>query len=300
MKLLLGVCAALIFAQVAVAADNDDDDRRASTTNSVLATDGVHYGLFDLLDHRSAYSKDAFPEPFIVNDMALEDTEFEFNWGHSHGRGRHSDTESVEFQKGIGLLTLEVELPYQQFVTPHSRVDGAGPMELGLRYPLLQYVSPHQMFDNTFGVAFESEIPIQLRVDPNAEVEPELFWCLRLGRRLTAQTVLGYDMTLGPGDNGGERADDLSTSLAYDIHHSELPIPYVQEFYPMVEFSDELGLNKDERGQHNFQGAAGFRAKFIPIGEMTSSFGVAYVFPLDEAARKEVHSGFILSVIFDF
>lgn len=283
----------LALAQAVMAADPDDQ----AETN--VPSTG-RYGLFNGLDHRSAYTQDVFPEPFIVDDMALEDTEFEFDWGHSQGRGSRSDTGSVEFQKGIGLLTFEAEIPFQHLVTPDSRVQGVGPMELGLRYPLLQYVSPHQAFDNTFGFGMESEIPLQLRVDPNTELEPLLFWCLSLGRHFTAQTVLGKDFTLGPGDNGGERDYEMGTSLAYGFSHEELPIPCVQDFYPMFEVSDELGLNKDEQGQHDFQGAAGFRVKFTSIGEMSPSFGAAYVFPLDEAARDRFHWGFIVSVILDF
>ena len=48
-------------------------------TNSLVAPDS-HFGLFNWLDHRSAYYRDFFPQPLLVEDTGLEeDGELSFN-----------------------------------------------------------------------------------------------------------------------------------------------------------------------------------------------------------------------------
>jgi hypothetical protein len=47
-------------------------------------------------------------------------------------------------------------------------------------------------------------------------------------------------------------------------------------------------------------GSAGFRAIFKPVGEIQPSLGLAYVFPVDQGAREEVHWGIAASVVFEF
>ncbi|MBV8351584.1 MAG: hypothetical protein JOZ21_04850, partial [Verrucomicrobia bacterium] len=44
---------------------------------------GARYGLFDWLDHRSAYGEGVFPEPFLVDDSDLETNELRFDWIHT-------------------------------------------------------------------------------------------------------------------------------------------------------------------------------------------------------------------------
>jgi hypothetical protein len=276
---------------------------RAADADDVASTNAPptgHYGLFDLLDHRSAYTQEVFPEPFIVEDTALEDNELQLTWGHSKGRDRQMDTGTVELQKGIGLLTLEADLPYQDASHRGQTVRGFGPLGLGARYPLYQYVSPNRTVDLTFGPALEAAIPVQVRVDPNTELEPEVFNTLRLGNHFTMQTTFGYEALLGPGDNSGERSYNFGTSMGYQITHGDLALPGVVALYPIVELANELGLNKDERGKNNFEGAIGARVKFKTLGEVQPNVGFAYVEPLDSVAHSQFHWGFVLDMIFDF
>ena len=88
--------------------------------------------------------------------------------------------------------------------------------------------------------------------------------------------------------------------MADEIPRRQLPLPGVETFYPMFEMSNELGLNKDEEGKNDLQGAAGFRIKFKSLDELQPNFGAAYVFPLNSVARDELHWGFIVSLIFEF
>jgi hypothetical protein len=293
---------ALFAIAVVHAAGADPDDQpppSATATNSADATD-PRYGLFNGLDHRSMYTHEVFPEPFLVDDMAWEDNELEFTWLHTKGSGQQNDIGTVEFQKGTGLLTLEVQVPYERIASSYQTAEGVGNIDLGARYPLYQFVSSDHLVDATFGVALEGGIPVHFAVSRNAELEPQIFNCLKWGNHFTVQTVLGYSTLLGGGDDGGTQTFEYGFSFAYAIAHRELPLPGVQQFIPMFEIAAERGLNKDEGGQDSVLGDIGFRANFKPIGEMQPGLGLAYVFPIDSEARAELHWGFVVSLIFDF
>jgi hypothetical protein len=298
---VVGALSAIIFAHAAAGADADDQAPpiSAGATNSAGAP-GARYGLFDWLDHRSAYTREVFPEPFLVNDMALEDNELEFNWMHTKGSGQQSDTGSVEFQKGIGLLTVEAEVPYERNAAPDQTAHGIGNIELSARYPLYQFVSADRFVDATFGAAMEGGIPADSTVSRNAELEPQIFNDLKLGEHFTVQSVLGWSTLLGGGDDGGLQTFEYGLSFAYAIPHRELPLPGVQQFIPMCELAGETGLNKDESGQNSLEGDIGFRVNFKPVGEVQPGLGLGWIFPIDNGARQELHWGFITSLILEF
>ena len=281
------------LAPMAIAADADDQPLNTITNG--------RYGLFNWLDHRSAYTQEVFPEPFLIDDIALEDNELELDWSHLKGRGKQTDIGSVEYQKGFGLLTVEAEMSYQGIVsTAHGTIEGLGPLELGARYPLAQYVSAHRMFDITVGPGLESEIPLQLRVSRNASLEPLGFAALRLAQRFTAEVSAGYEVLFGSGGDGGERSYEFGLSCAYAIPLQQWHLPAVEQVLPMIELSNELGLNKDEEGKNDFEGDAGFRVQLKRMGEMQANLGCVFVLPLDTVARDELHWGVIASLILDF
>ena len=296
---LLGVLSAITLVHAAAGADDQAPPIPASATNSTGAPD-TRYGLFNWLDHRSAYAQEVFPEPFLVDDMALEDNELEFTWLHTKGSGQQSDIGSVEIQKGFGLLTLQAEVPYERNVSPDQTAHGIGNIELGARYPLYQFVSADRFVDATFGAAMAGGIPADSTVSRNAEWVPQIFNDLRLGDHFTVQSVLGWSTLFGGGEDGGLRTFEYGFSFAYALPHRELPLPGVQQFIPMFELVGETELNKEDPGQNSLLGDIGFRAKFNPIGEAQPGLGLGWVFPVDSGARAELHWGFIVSLIFEF
>jgi hypothetical protein len=288
----LGLSLSLVLVHLAAAADPDDVP---SGTNST-----PRYGLFDWLDHRSQYTQEVFPEPFLVNDMAQEDTEIEFNYLHTKARGAQTDTASAEVQQGFGLLTFEAEVPYEWKSGPSQTVEGIAPIELGARYPLFQFVSDHRLVDATFGLALEGGIPVHLALGRDAEFTPEIFNALALGKHFTLTTVLGYDMLFGGKDeNDGERSFDYGLSAGYSFLCGG-SVPAVQQLIPMFEVVGERGLNREEAGQNNVLCDAGFRIKFKRIGELHPNVGLAYIFPIDKLARAELHQGVYASLILEF
>jgi hypothetical protein len=65
---------------------------------------GTRYGLFNWLDHRSAYGEGVFPEPFLVDDSDLEVNEARLDWLHTRANDQHSDLVTGEVEKGFGPL----------------------------------------------------------------------------------------------------------------------------------------------------------------------------------------------------
>src|SRR3954454_17947427 len=71
------------------------------------------YGLFNLLDHRSVYGSYWFPEPLQAPEMDVDD-ELRIDWLHTENRGAVVDEVKAEIEKSFGLLTLELEVPYER------------------------------------------------------------------------------------------------------------------------------------------------------------------------------------------
>ncbi len=287
----------VLFIQAVAMADNDDGP--LTTTNSP-ATAGPHYGLLNWLDPRSAYNQEFSPQPLLVDDTGLEDGEVEFSYLHTKANDQHSDTVTAEVQKSIGLLTFELGVPYERTADADDSAKGIGNINVEARYPLYQFVSAGGFFDTTLGAAMEAGIPVNSAMSKNAELEPEVFNDLRVGKHFSVQTVLGYDTLFGSGDEGGLQSFEYGLAFGYTIPHRELPLPGVQQLTPLFELTGETGLNKDESGQNSLLGSAGFRLDLKPIGELQPSLGLGYVFPIDSGGREEVHWGIATSLVLEF
>jgi len=277
----------------------DDDDRPLATTNSPAST-SPHYGFLNWIDPRSAYNQEFFPQPLLVDDTSLEDGEIEFSYLHTKANDQHSDIGTAEVQKSFGFLTFELGVPYEREADADDSSKGVGNISLGARYPIYQVVTAKGFIDSTLGVAMEVGIPVNTAVSKNAELDPEIFDDLKLGKHFSVQTVLGYDTAFGGGDEGGLQSFEYGLAFGYMIPHQAMQLPGIRQFTPLFEFSGETGLNKDESGQNSLLGSIGFRMDFKPIGGVQPSCGLGYVFPIDSGAREEVHWGIATSLVFEF
>jgi hypothetical protein len=260
----------------------------------------TRYGLFGWLDKRSQYGQGAFPEPFIIDDSDLEVNEARLDWQHTKISNQHSETVTAEIEKGFGPLTLEIEVPYEYNFIDGQRSEGFGNIDLGARVPIYQYVSADGVIDSTFGVAFEGGIPTNSSVSKNTELVPKVFNDLRLGDHFTLQTIVGYSMLLGPGDDGGVQNLEYGFVFGYTIQHKELPLPGVLQLIPVFELSGETGLNKGARGDTALVGNIGVRANLKTIGSIQPRLGVSYLFPIDRGAREDLHWGIVTSLVFEY
>jgi hypothetical protein len=270
-----------------------------ANTNSPASLE-PHYGFLNWIDPRSAYNQEFFPQPLLVDNTGLEDGEVELNYLHTRDNDQHSDTVTAEVEKSVGLLTLEVDVPYEREADSDDSSQGIGNIDLEARYPLYQFVSANRFFDNTFGAAMEVGIPVNSPVSKNTELEPEIFNDLKLGNHFTLQTLLGYDALFGGGDEGGQQSFEYGFAFGYALPHRDLPLPGVQQLTPLFELSGETGLNQGESGQNSLLGSAGFRLDLKPIGELQPTLGLSYVFPMDSVAREEVHWGIAVSLELEF
>jgi hypothetical protein len=270
------------------------------STSSASTAQSTRYGLFGWLDHRSEYGQGIFPEPFLVDDSDLETNEARLDWLHTHRNDQHSDQVTAEVEKGFGLLTLELEIPFERDVDAGSITQGVANIDLGARYPLYQYVSGNGAVDTTFGIAFEAGVPTNSSVSQNAEFVPKIFNDLKIGNHFTLQSVLGYSVLAGPGKDGGLRTFEYGFVFGYTFQHDELPVPGVQQFIPVAELSGETALNHEDRGESNLTADVGFRANLKTIGRIQPRLGVAFVFPLNETGRNDIHWGVVTSLVFEY
>ncbi len=247
-----------------------------------------------------AYNQEFFPEPLLVDDTGLEDGEVEFGYLHTKVNDQHSDTFTAGVQKSFGLLTVELNIPYEREADSDDSSQGVGNINLEARYPLYQFVSTKGFFDTTLGVAMEAGIPVNTVASKNGELDPEIFNDLKLGKHSSIQTVLGYDTLLGGGHEGGLQSFEYGFVFGYTMQQGELQLPGVRQFTPLFELTGETGLNKGEAGQNSLLGSAGFRLDLKSLGEMHPSIGLGYVFPVDSGARKEVHWGIVASLVLEF
>ncbi len=257
------------------------------------------YGLFSFLDHRSEYGQGVFPEPFLVDDSDLEPNEVRFDWLHTEANASRSDTGKAEIEKGFGLMTLELEVPYERDREGGATTQGFDNIDLGARHPFYQFVSANGFVDATFGAGIEVGIPTGSALSKNAELVPKIFNDLKVGN-FTVQTILGYSRLFGPGDSGGLQTFEYGFVFGYTISHNQLPLPQVLEVIPFLELVGETELNKDNPGHNSLLGNAGLRFNLKAVGRVQPRPGIGFVFPIDSGARVDIHWGVITSLVFQF
>jgi len=276
---------------------------RAALTNDqsgpVTSETDTRHGRFNWLDSRSDYGQGVFPEPFLVDDSDLEPNEARVDWLHSASNRSRTDVAKAELEKGFGLMTLELEVPYERDVSGGEVSEGLANLDLGARYPLYQFVSRGGLVDATFGAAVELGIPTGSAISKNTELVPKLFNDLKVGE-FTAQSILGYSALFGPGPDGGLRTFEYGFVFGYTIPRSKLPLPDVLEAIPFLELLGETELNRDNPGHNSLLGNAGFRFNLKAIGRVQPRPGIGFVFPIDNGARENTHWGIITSLVFQF
>lgn len=288
-SLFAGAALSLLAASAALAGVQETTTESANT----------RYGLFDALDHRSVYGKGLFPEPFTVDETDLE-SEIRFDWSRVALGSSHTDMFKIELEKSIGVATFEIEVPYIRAVAPGERVDGVDNIDLGVRLPVFQYVTQDQNFDFTVGVGFEWGIAPEDAISRNGELVPKIFFDTMLFKHFSVQAIAGVSFITGPGEEGGEQSFEYGAIIGYNIEHKVLPIPGVESIVPMFEISGEVGLNHDIAGEQNVSGFVGARLNLNAIGPIQPRFGAGYLFPINDIAREDFHSGVYTSFVFEF
>jgi hypothetical protein len=295
---VLALCFLFQQPKLALAGSGGNESAGNESTTEVP---GTRYGLFDLLDSRSQYGQGIFPEPFLVDDSDYEINEARLDLLHTKIGSQHSDLVRAEIEKGFfGVLTLELELPYEADLTNGQRQQGFNNINLGARIPVYQYVSDNDFVDSTFGVAFEAGIPTNSTLSKNGELVPKVFNDLRLGEHFTLQSILGYSTLVGPGEDGGLQTFEYGFVFGYTIQHEQLPIPNVLQVIPVFELLGETELNHRQKGVTSLEGDAAVRVDLKTIAGVQPRLGIGYVFPIDNNARRDLHWGIVTSLVFEY
>jgi hypothetical protein len=276
------------------------DEPMASAASAADSSSGLRYGLFDWLDHRSFSNQGNFPEPFLVDDSGLEVNEARLDWLHTGANGRHSDIASAEVEKGFGLTTLELKVPFERDASSGQISQGVGNIEVGARLPFYQFVSTTGFFDTTLGAAMEVGIPVNSAVSRNTELVPKIFNDLSVGEHFTLQSLFGYSTLFGGGVDGGLQAFEYGFVFGCGIPHRQLPLPGVQQLIPMFELIGETQMNHDDPGRNSVLGNAAFRVNLDTLGRVQPRLGLGFVFPVDNHARTDVHWGIFTSLVFEY
>jgi hypothetical protein len=263
----------------------------------------TRYGLFYWLDNRSSYGQGVYPEPFLVDDSDLEVNELRLDWLHTQASTHErNDMVTAEVEKGFGLLTLEIEVPYEvdNDTAANKTTDGFDNINLGARYPVYQFVSDGGLVDSTFGAALEVGIPTHSLLSKNTEVVPKIFDDLRLGTHFTLQSIAGLSMLYGSDEHNGLKTFEYGFVFGYTIPRKELQLPGVLQLIPVFELLGETEMNHSDSGHNSLTGNAGFRVNLKTIGSVQPRLGAGYVFPIDNGAREDMHCGVITSLVFEY
>lgn len=281
----------------------DDDDHVPASAPAEAESQPAQFGLFGLLDRRSKYYGDFFPEPLRVEDTTL-DNEFRFDWQHNEGKEGSSNQFIAEVQKSAGIVTFEIQAPYlanrasSDDATGRQDVGDFGNIELGARVPVYQVVSG--AFDNSAGVNFEVGVPINSRLSKNTEITPGIFDDLRIGDHFSMQSLFSFSSLLGSEPEEGRESFEYGLAFGYAIEDEQFALPHVEQIVPLFELVGETGLSGHESGHDALTATVGARVELKPIWGLQPKIGVGYIFPIDQGGRQELRWGIISGVVFEF
>ncbi len=261
-----------------------------------------------LLDHHSIYGKYWFPEP-LLNPEVDVDREIRLDYLHTERRGLQSNALKAEVEYAVGLLTLEIELPYsndRQAVRDdatgrvmHERSEGLGNVEFAARHPIYQYVSPDRQFDYSLVAALELSVPTKTRLSHDTEIVPQLSQAVRIGEHFSVQTNLGLSFLIGP-QEGGTQTLEYGATFGYSIDREQFNIPGTTRLTPLFELRGERGMNRGANGHNMLNGVAGVRIDLHSWGLVQPRLGIGYVFPIDSGARDDLRWGIVTSIVFEY
>jgi hypothetical protein len=270
-----------------------DEDRDESTQPA-----GRYF--FGLLDSRSSFGKDFFPDPFLGPDFDAE-TQLEIDYLHAEKANIQADEVDAGFQWNVaGQLTVSADFGWDR----ESAGDAGDPsgfenVDLGVYHPLFQYVSNDDFFDYTAVGRLDAGIPTRTAVSgKDLQLSPYLGQLLRIGRHFSVQAWTGAQFTLAPGPSNDD-AFAYGTLLGWRVGHNELPLPLIDSVTPLLELDGSRPFVAAD-GQDALSGIAGANFNFKSIGEAQPALNIGWQFPIDQGARSQFRWGVIAEFFLQF
>jgi hypothetical protein len=300
--------ALLLITRPMVAAEllDDDDDKPPSAATTANQNAGRYF--FGLLDHRSSYGKDFFPDPFLGPEFDAE-KQLDFDYLHAEKKGIRDDEIDAGFQWNIiGQLTISGEFgwdsEHQQNLhggAEGENLDGGSEsglenVDLAVYHPIFQYVSGNGQFDYSAVVRLDVGIPT--RGSPSSQdvlLTPYIGQLLRLGDHVSIEGWAGTQITIAP-----HPADEFiyGASFGYTLFHNQFPVPGTEKFVPMFELDGQKPMSGVAR--ESLFGVAGFEVAFKSIGEAQPQIEIGYEFPIDQGAREQTRWGIVVQMFLEF
>jgi len=286
--------------------DDDDDNPKPAGLPTSNPTSGRYF--FGLLDNRSSYGKDFFPDPFIGPEFDSEQ-QVELDYLHGAKAGAREDEVDAGIQWNVvGQLTLAGEFGRDSQHEPGigngpegdlaEREDGTGfeNADLAAYHPIFQYVSADGQFDYTAVVRFDVGIPTRTRVSgKDVQLTPYLGQLLRVGDHVSIEAWTGSQFTIAP-----RQTDQFvyGASVGYRISHEQLPLPLTEQVTPLFELDGQTPWSGN--GQDALFGVTGLNIQFKSLGKMQPGVELGYQFPIDQGAREQLHWGVVTEFLLEF
>jgi hypothetical protein len=290
--------------------DDDDDKPKSGTLPTTDASSGRYF--FGLLDHRSSYGKDFFPDPFLGPEFDIE-KQLEFDYGHGEKRGYRNDEIDAGFQWNVvGQLMVAGDFGWSNQhdsgsvgdsggddgggSATNSNGSGVDDVTLAVYHPVFQYVSEDGSFDYTAAARLDVDIPTHTPVSgTDVLLTPYLGQLIRLGDHVSVETWTGSQFTIAPHQTtqfiyGG--------SLGYALPHSQLPLPFTESTTPLIELDGQTAFSG--AGQDSLFGVAGFAWEMKVSGDVQPAIEIGYQFPLDQGAGDQLDWAIVASFFLQF
>ena len=287
--------------------DDDDGDLPAPSGQPTTPEPSGRYG-FGLLDRRSSYGRDFFPDPFIGPEFDRE-SQLEFGYAHGEGPTRQENDADAQLEWNfVEQFTLSLEAGYDSEHGLSARVGGESDdlepanargfenVDVALFHPIFEAVSRGRMLDYTAALRLDVGIPTHTTVSgTDVQLTPYLGQLLRLGEHVSVEAWTGPQFTLAP-----RRTNQFlyGTSLGYRLVRRQLALPLTQSVTPLFELDGQQPFS--HHGTAALFGVVGFNWQFVAFGEFRPRVGVGYQFPVDRGARDQLRWGIITRVFLDF
>jgi hypothetical protein len=287
--------------------DDDDDDAKQKPANSPATNPTSTRYFLGLLDNRSSYGKDFFPDPFLGPEFdAEQQVELDDLHGEKSGVQNDEVDAGVEWNV-IGQLSVAAEFGWdsQQQAGPsdaqgdnEQQDAGTGweSLDLAVYHPVFQYVAQDSLLDYTAIARLDLGIPTRTRVSGNdIQLTPWLGHLLRLGDHISVEAWTGSQFTIAPHQTS---QFIYGASFGYQFSHHQLPLPCTQTLIPILELDGQSPFSGN--GEDALFAVAGFNVNFNPIDEAQPMIQLGYQVPLDQGARDQLRWGILANVLFEF
>ena len=287
-------------------ADSDDDDQPEVSSTPTAQRPAVRT-LFGLLDSRSSYGRDFFPDPFLGPEFDRE-TQLELDYVRGQKGHQQSNEADAGFEWNfLGQFTVSGEFGYDsEHEQPERGISGAQDttgenargfegVDLAVYHPVFEFVGKDGGFDYTAVGRLDVGIPTRTAVSGNDfKLTPYLGQLLRVGGHVSLEAWTGPQFTLA-----SHQTNQLiyGAALGYEIARSQVALPVTKTVTPLLELDAQTPFSG--RGRDALFGVAGFNWQFLSVVGLHPRLNVGYQFPLDHGARDELHWGIITQLFFD-